>query len=130
MLPTPRASDGEKGGPNQRGSSGDVMLPAAVQPERFGKYAAAVRRHELAYGLSAPDPTEPGRNGKPRLSPAFPEFMQGLPPGWLTDVVERKDALKLAGNGVNPRQCAYALQLLPTFRAAVRELTAEVQVAA
>lgn len=30
LLPTPRASDGEKGGPNQRGSSGDQMLPSAV----------------------------------------------------------------------------------------------------
>jgi len=30
MLPTPKASNGEKGGPNQRGSSGDYMLPSAV----------------------------------------------------------------------------------------------------
>lgn len=30
LLPTPRATDGEKGGPNQRGSSGDLMLPSAV----------------------------------------------------------------------------------------------------
>ncbi|MFG2002112.1 hypothetical protein ACGFNU_23465 [Spirillospora sp. NPDC048911] len=30
LLPTPRASDGIKGGPNQRGSSGDLMLPSAV----------------------------------------------------------------------------------------------------
>lgn len=30
LLPTPRASDGEKGGPNQRGSKGDLMLPSAV----------------------------------------------------------------------------------------------------
>ncbi len=30
ILPTPRASDGAKGGPNQRGSSGDLMLPSAV----------------------------------------------------------------------------------------------------
>lgn len=30
LLPTPRATDGEKGGPNQRGSSGDRMLPSAV----------------------------------------------------------------------------------------------------
>lgn len=28
LLPTPKASDGEKGGPNQRGSSGDWPLPA------------------------------------------------------------------------------------------------------
>jgi hypothetical protein len=30
LLPTPRASDREKGGPNQRGSQGDLMLPSAV----------------------------------------------------------------------------------------------------
>lgn len=30
LLPSPRASDGEKGGPNQRGSSGDLMLPSAA----------------------------------------------------------------------------------------------------
>jgi hypothetical protein len=30
LLPTPRATDGTKGGPNQRGSSGDQMLPSAV----------------------------------------------------------------------------------------------------
>jgi hypothetical protein len=29
-LPTPRATDGTNGGPNQRGSSGDMMLPSAV----------------------------------------------------------------------------------------------------
>lgn len=30
LMPTPRATDGTKGGPNQRGSSGDLMLPGAV----------------------------------------------------------------------------------------------------
>jgi hypothetical protein len=30
LLPTPRATDGTKGGPNQRGTSGDLMLPSAV----------------------------------------------------------------------------------------------------
>ena len=30
LPPTPRATDGTKGGPNQRGSSGDLMLPSAV----------------------------------------------------------------------------------------------------
>lgn len=28
LMPTPRAGDGEEGGPNQRGSSGDLMLPS------------------------------------------------------------------------------------------------------
>ena len=30
LLPTPKASDGTKGGPNQRGSKGDLTLPSAV----------------------------------------------------------------------------------------------------
>jgi DNA (cytosine-5)-methyltransferase 1 len=30
LLPTPRATDGKNGGPNQRGSSGDLALPSAV----------------------------------------------------------------------------------------------------
>jgi DNA (cytosine-5)-methyltransferase 1 len=30
FLPTPRASDGTKGAPAQRGSKGDLMLPSAV----------------------------------------------------------------------------------------------------
>lgn len=30
LLPSPRATDGTKGSPNQRGSSGDLMLPSAV----------------------------------------------------------------------------------------------------
>jgi hypothetical protein len=30
LMPTPRASDGAKGGPNARGSSGDLMMPAVA----------------------------------------------------------------------------------------------------
>jgi DNA (cytosine-5)-methyltransferase 1 len=30
LFPSPRATDGTKGGPNQRGSSGDMMLPSAL----------------------------------------------------------------------------------------------------
>ena len=30
LLPTPRASDGEHGGPNQRGSRGDLTVASAV----------------------------------------------------------------------------------------------------
>ncbi|TFC59447.1 MULTISPECIES: DNA cytosine methyltransferase [unclassified Cryobacterium] len=31
LFPTPRASDGDKGGPNQRGSKGDLTMASAVQ---------------------------------------------------------------------------------------------------
>lgn len=36
LLPTPRATDGTKGGPNQRGSKGDLMLPSAVSQMSSG----------------------------------------------------------------------------------------------
>ena len=55
LLPTPRATDGTKGGPNQRGSSGDLMLPSAVTllptptASHDGRNATANRR--------APKPT-------------------------------------------------------------------------
>lgn len=153
LLPTPRATDGEKGGPNQRGSSGDLMLPSAVcqlptptarlgdasgrgtshpgrrkelcakrggeldevavhllpghgEPSPWGPYTAAVARWE-ALTRPAPPPTEKGSRGGPRLSPAFVEWMQGLPAGWVTQVpgVGRNPQLKLLGNGV-VRQCA------------------------
>jgi DNA (cytosine-5)-methyltransferase 1 len=117
LLPTPRASDAAKGGPNQRGSSGDLMLPSAVRPDRWGMYAPAVHRHEQTYGALAPDPTEPGRLGKPRLAAPFVEWMMGLPSGWITGHVGRSAAIRCAGNGVVWQQAAVALRSLPTVRA-------------
>lgn len=112
LLPTPRATDGTKGGPHQRGSSGDLMLPAAVQPDRWGTYAPAIRRWEQVLGRPAPDPTEPGRKSQPRLSARFVEWMQGLPDGYVTAHVGRNAALRLLGNGVVPLQGSYAWRLL------------------
>ena len=110
LLPTPRASDGVKGGPNQRGSAGDLSLPAAVQAERWGEYAAAVARHEMAIGRAAPNPTHPPRRpaGKPQLSPEFVEWLMMLPAGHVTGVphLTRTQQLKALGNGVVPAQAA------------------------
>ena len=108
LLPTPRATDGTKGGPNQRGSSGDLMLPSAVQPERWGDYAPAITRWEAVTGRQAPSPTEPGKNGQPRLAPPFVEWLMGLPAGWVTDHLGRNPALKALGNGVVWQQAAHA----------------------
>jgi DNA (cytosine-5)-methyltransferase 1 len=152
LLPTPRATDGTKGGPNQRGSSGDLMLPSAVMQllptltatdakggrnatanrtnpkptttttswtlsdvahaDRWGSYAPAITRWEQVVGRPAPDPTEPGANGQPRLSPVFVEWLMGLPVGWVTDHVPRNGALKCLGNGVVPQQAAHAYATL------------------
>lgn len=151
LLPSPRATDGTKGGPNQRGSSGDLTLPSAVQllptpattdargarnatatrrspkattntegwtlgdvahADRWGTYGAAIRRWEQVSGRPAPDPTEPGTRGQPRLSARFVEWMQGLPAGYVTDHVGRNAALRILGNGVVPQQGSWALRLL------------------
>lgn len=103
------ASDGAKGGPNQRGSSGDLMLPSAVV-QRFGRYEPAIDRWERLHG-PAPAPVKPGRNGRLRLNPAFAEWMMGTPAGWITDVPGLTDnqALHAIGNGVVPQQAAAAL---------------------
>lgn len=113
LLPTPRASDGAKGGPNQRGSAGDLALPAAVQPERWGNWARAVARHESRMGAPAPAPTEVGMRGGQRLSPAFVEWMMMLPATWVTGAgISRAAQIKALGNGVVPMQAAYALGVL------------------
>jgi DNA (cytosine-5)-methyltransferase 1 len=114
LLPSPRASDGKNGGPNQRGSSGDLAMPSAVQPERFGKYAAAVEQWETLT-RPAPDPTETGPRGGQRLSAPFVEWMMGLPAGHVTspDIgLTRNEQLKALGNGVVPQQMARGLRLL------------------
>lgn len=109
LLPTPRASDGTKGGPNQRGSSGDPMLPSAVQPEHWGAYAPAIARWERVLGRRAPKPVEPNRRGDGvRLSARFVEWVMGCDEGWVCDHVGRNDALRILGNGVVQQQAAYA----------------------
>ena len=59
----------------------------------------------------APTMTSP-RSGNQQLSPAFTEWMMGLPTGWITDVpgITRNEALKACGNGVVPQQAIAALR--------------------
>lgn len=80
---------------------------------RWGKYEPAIKRWEAILGREAPEPTEPGRAG-PRLSPRLPEFMLGLPQGWVCDVpnLTRKQTMSVLGNGCCPQQGAMALRML------------------
>lgn len=80
----------------------------------WGPYEPAIRRWERILGRPAPAPTEPGRNGGPRLSPRFVEWMQGLPAGHVTGVlgITHNDQLKALGNGVVPPQAVEALRRL------------------
>ena len=127
LLPTPRAQDSDESpttfdrrvGALQSAegrSGGRTGTPLGVEVQRhidFGPYAAAIARWGQVLGRPAPPPTEPGMDGRPRLSPRFVEFMMGLPDGWVTGVdIPRSAQLKALGNGVVKQQAALALALL------------------
>lgn len=116
LLPSPRSTDARNGGPSQGITAADgrerPALSSAVQPERWGRYAEAIARHEAVLGRPAPEPTELGPKGGRRLTAAFSEWLMMLPAGHLTSVLERNPALARAGNGVVPLQAATALGLL------------------
>ena len=116
MLPTPSAADGMGGHLNRSGDRRHEKLPPGIARDMtadFGPYTAAIARWEAVIGRPAPSPTEPGSNGRPRLSPRFVEFMMGLPEGWVTGVgIPRSAQLKALGNGVVPQQAALALSIL------------------
>ncbi|RLK24696.1 hypothetical protein DER29_2625 [Micromonospora sp. M71_S20] len=117
-LPTPRASDAR--GPGRHGDGGaDLRTTVAglghPDADRWGVYAAAVARWELLLGRPVPEPTQPGRHGKPVLAPPFVEWLMGLDTGHVTDptlALPRTGALRVLGNGVVPQQAAVALRLL------------------
>lgn len=79
----------------------------------WGVYEAAVRRWEAVLARPVPQPTQPGKHGRPVLAPAFVEHLMGLPEGWVTDLaLPRTAQLRALGNGVVPQQAAYAVAML------------------
>lgn len=87
-----------------------AVRKAELGPERWVTsdgvdYGPAVRRWEAILGRPAPEPTEPGARGNRRLTPAFVEWLMGVPEGWVTGLdLPRAQQLKILGNGVVTRQ--------------------------
>ena len=126
LLPTPTSRDGdgggvnpssdmsEKAGPNSDRIKGDKLRDLVKPMTEWGKYAPAIRRWE-SLTRPAPAPTEPNKNGNPRLSAAFSQWLMGWPDGWVTDSdigISRNDQLRIVGNGVVVQQAIAALQYL------------------
>jgi DNA (cytosine-5)-methyltransferase 1 len=95
------------------GAAAGQPSPSGATEVAWGEYEPAIRRWERILGHPAPPPAEPGPGGRTRLSPAFAEWMMGIPrlvtglPG-----LPRTAALRIIGNGCVPHQAAAALRLL------------------
>ena len=106
LLCTPSASDGSGGKTSRSGARIDEPLLGGQAREMSiarGKYSPLSVGGRALLGL--PAPTEPNKNGNPRLSAAFSEWMMGWPAGWVTDPaigISRNDQLRIVGNGVVP----------------------------
>ena len=114
LLPTPSVADATGGHERRGGKRGDeLLLKGIATHQACGPYTAAVARWEAIVG-PAPAPTKPGRNGRPKLNPAFAEWMMGAPAGWITNTpgVTDTEALRMAGNGVVRQQAEAALRLM------------------
>ncbi len=59
LLPTPRATDGTKGCPAQRGSKGDLMLPSVV-------IAVTTPPHSSKKETDSDDRPRPARRTRPQ----------------------------------------------------------------
>ncbi|MBF6085124.1 DNA cytosine methyltransferase [Nocardia cyriacigeorgica] len=100
LLPTPRTSDANGG--SSHGEGGPDLRTVATNPNMWPSYLPAIRRQE-ALTRPAPAPTEVNRNGRPRLSAAFAEWMMGAPRGWITDPaigIARYHQFRIIGNAV------------------------------
>lgn len=99
----------------------DDLPQVVTTAQDWGIYADAIARWE-ALTRPAPAPTQPSKKGTPQLSPAFSEWLMGLPAGHVTGVpgLSRNAQLKALGNGVVPQQAALAL----TYLLAAQEVAA------
>jgi len=122
LLPTPTVQQGRNKTsgrqPDAKFNTGttlnDTVYEGTINEVNWGPYEVAIRRWEATLNQPAPAPTELGKEGRPRLSPRFVEWMMGLPDGWVCDVpdISRTQQLKLLGNGVVPQQAVVAIEHL------------------
>jgi DNA (cytosine-5)-methyltransferase 1 len=120
LLPTPAVADGTGTRATRGGTRNNELLLNGIARravEQFGppewrEYKPAIVRW-ANITRSEPYPVEIGKTGKPRLSPAFSEWMMGWPEGHVTGFdLSRPAALRLIGNGVVTHQAEAALKTL------------------
>lgn len=98
---------------NGNGHGRSLAIEVQRGQDAWAKYEPAVTRW-AEFTRPAPPRCAPNRNGDNRLSPAFSEWMQGLPAGWVSGIegISKRDTARMIGNTVVPQQAAHALRLL------------------
>lgn len=111
LLPTPNTQEGSG---KCRDYRANLTHAITCDCKNWGDFTPAIERWEQVTNRKAPEPTLPdGQKGQHRLSAKFTEWLMGLPDGWITGHgLHRKDAIKMAGNGVVPQQAKLALTIL------------------
>lgn len=92
---------------------GDAVVPDRGHFRRWGRYAYAIARWEHITGRPAPAPALLSEDAGPRPSPAFVEWLMGLPADWVTRPslnLTRNQQTAALGNGVLPLQAGVALR--------------------
>lgn len=122
LLPTPTTGTGRNETSareaDSRHHSGTTLFDVH-ETDRWGRYADAIKRHELLVThRPAPEPSVfdvNSRRGRV-LNPVFVEWMQGLPEGHVTGLqppeMARSHLLRILGNGVVPQQAEAAFAQL------------------
>lgn len=100
---------------NSTTSISPILLPGTSQADLWGEFEGSIRRWEAASGRAAPLAVEANRNGNPRLTAQFLEWMMGLPEGHVSDPeikIPYHIQKQIIGNGVCPQQASAALRYL------------------
>jgi DNA (cytosine-5)-methyltransferase 1 len=94
---------------------GDIVVADRGHLHHWGRYAHAIAQWEHITGRPAPNPALLSEDSGPRPSPAFVEWIMGLPEGWVTDSTHgltRNQQTTALGNGVLPLQALVAITTL------------------
>ena len=97
----------------QERRSGDAVEPDRGHLHRWGHYTYAIARWEHVTGRPAPAPALLSDDTGPRPSPAFVEWLMGLPDGWVSNAVHGltpNQQITALGNGVLPLQASLAVR--------------------
>lgn len=106
----------------------EMQPDGQVFPGGWGRYQLAIDVHQVAFGYEVPKQVK--MPDLQLVSPEFVEWMMGMAPGRVTDLVAHRPALRCLGNAVVPQQAAAAWNRLLRAHTVVSGLSTSLLAAA